>query len=42
MFSFEKLSVYKKAHLQNIKVLESLKLSRGIDPFLKDQMKERV
>jgi four helix bundle protein len=39
MFSFEKLSVYKRAHLQNIKVLQILTLAVGIDPFLKNQMK---
>jgi len=39
MFSFESLTVYKKAQSQNLKILDFLKSSGNLDPFIRDQFK---
>ena len=39
MFSFERLSVYKKAQDQNLRIIKFLSSEKSIDPFMMDQLK---
>ena len=39
MFDFEKLEVYKKLKVLNVKILKTIRSNRTLDPYLADQWK---
>ncbi|HEY4477302.1 MAG TPA: four helix bundle protein [Candidatus Paceibacterota bacterium] len=39
MFDFEKLEVYKKSKVLNKEVIDFLRMTKDIDPYIRDQLK---